>query len=223
MTKEQAIEILSLQDKLNIDTVGKDWKLGKAENGRVVDYPLCVGMEASELLDSLNWKHWKDIDAPDNWVNAEMEVVDIIHFIASWALQDKEEKLFAFTMSEVLIVLDSDGELIPKTKMLIYKSMAEYPDLSSCLIQLKTIMSIMNIDNTVYNLYIGKNVLNKFRQDNGYANGTYVKIWNGYEDNVTVARILDEMDDKGEAVNPETLYSRLKHVYQIALEEAGVS
>ena len=31
--------------------------------------------------------------------------------------------------------------------------------------------------------YIGKNVLNFFRQDHGYKDGTYIKVWNGKEDN----------------------------------------
>ena len=35
----------------------------------------------------------------------------------------------------------------------------------------------------LYLNYVGKNVLNRFRQDNGYKDGSYVKIWNGREDN----------------------------------------
>lgn len=35
----------------------------------------------------------------------------------------------------------------------------------------------------LYLNYVGKNVLNRFRQDNGYKDGSYVKIWNGLEDN----------------------------------------
>lgn len=43
----------------------------------------------------------------------------------------------------------------------------------------------------VYKMYIGKNTLNKFRQDHGYKEGTYVKIWYGHEDNVYVHRYLE--------------------------------
>ncbi len=36
----------------------------------------------------------------------------------------------------------------------------------------------------LYQRYIIKNTLNKFRQDNGYTDGSYIKIWhNGKEDN----------------------------------------
>ena len=35
----------------------------------------------------------------------------------------------------------------------------------------------------LYRHYVGKNVLNFFRQDHGYQDGTYVKQWQGREDN----------------------------------------
>ena len=42
----------------------------------------------------------------------------------------------------------------------------------------------------LYSLYIGKNILNIFRQDHGYKDGTYIKVWNGKEDNVVMQEIL---------------------------------
>ena len=30
----------------------------------------------------------------------------------------------------------------------------------------------------IYKLYVAKNVLNSFRQHNGYKSGEYIKIWN---------------------------------------------
>ena len=40
----------------------------------------------------------------------------------------------------------------------------------------------INMDfDTLHVGYIGKNVLNFFRQDNGYQDGTYNKQWNGIE------------------------------------------
>ena len=44
-------------------------------------------------------------------------------------------------------------------------------------------------------LYIGKNALNEFRQLNGYKDGTYIKIWNGKEDNVIMQEILLKLED----------------------------
>ena len=39
-----------------------------------------------------------------------------------------------------------------------------------------------------------KNVLNKFRQDNGYKTGEYSKVWFGKEDNVHLEEILNKLE-----------------------------
>jgi hypothetical protein len=41
---------------------------------------------------------------------------------------------------------------------------------------------------------VGKNVLNFFRQDNGYKQGSYSKDWNGQEDNEVLVTILNSSD-----------------------------
>ena len=48
--------------------------------------------------------------------------------------------------------------------------------------------------NDAYTQYVSKNVLNIFRQQHGYKEGTYIKIWNGEEDNVVLARLLSQHD-----------------------------
>ncbi|HIP19342.1 MAG TPA: dUTPase, partial [Sulfurovum sp.] len=66
----------------------------------------------------------------------------------------------------------------------------------------------LNLD-TLYTLYVGKNILNQFRQDHGYKEGTYIKIWNGKEDNVTMQSILEE----NENITPDALYKALEEAY----------
>jgi hypothetical protein len=63
--------------------------------------------------------------------------------------------------------------------------------------------------NTLYTLYVGINILNQFRQDHGYKEGTYIKIWNGEEDNVTMQRVLEN----NENVTPDELYKALEAAY----------
>jgi hypothetical protein len=70
------------------------------------------------------------------------------------------------------------------------------------------LQSGLNLD-ALYKLYVGKNILNKFRQDHGYKDGSYIKIWNGEEDNVTMQKVLEE----NENVTPETLYKALEEAY----------
>lgn len=44
----------------------------------------------------------------------------------------------------------------------------------------------------LYFQYVGKAALNRFRWNNGYADGTYVKIWDGREDNEWLTEILNQ-------------------------------
>ena len=71
------------------------------------------------------------------------------------------------------------------------------------------IMSGLNLE-TLYRLYVGKNILNQFRQDHGYKDGSYIKVWNGEEDNVVMKRIWETNAD----IKPDALYSELKKAYE---------
>jgi hypothetical protein len=62
---------------------------------------------------------------------------------------------------------------------------------------------------TLYALYIGKNILNKFRQDHGYKEGSYIKVWNGKEDNVVMQGLLAS----NENITPDELYQELESAY----------
>jgi hypothetical protein len=73
----------------------------------------------------------------------------------------------------------------------------------------------------LYNQYIGKNVLNFFRQDNGYKEGTYIKIWDGREDNEHLVEILTRLDVNDPKLD-ETLYIALQSTYiNIMRQEQG--
>jgi hypothetical protein len=58
---------------------------------------------------------------------------------------------------------------------------------------------------------MGKNILNQFRQDHGYKEGIYIKVWNGEEDNVVMKRAWDENPD----MTPPQLYDVLKSAYPV--------
>jgi hypothetical protein len=64
----------------------------------------------------------------------------------------------------------------------------------------------------LFRLYVGKNVLNHFRQDHGYKSGAYRKTWQGREDNAHLMEILDTLDCAPEAV-PDRLYQVLASRY----------
>jgi hypothetical protein len=64
----------------------------------------------------------------------------------------------------------------------------------------------------LYRIYVGKNVLNRFRQDHGYKEGTYIKNWHGREDNEHLAELTAAIHSEGDAFESE-LYQALARRY----------
>ena len=51
-----------------------------------------------------------------------------------------------------------------------------------------------------------------FRQDKGYKEGTYQKIWNGREDNEYLVEIIDSLDSSQLEFN-DAVYAALESAY----------
>ena len=64
----------------------------------------------------------------------------------------------------------------------------------------------------LYRRYVGKNVLNFFRQDHGYQDGTYRKLWSGKEDNEHLVEINQSLDASSPSYQDE-LYQALEARY----------
>ena len=62
----------------------------------------------------------------------------------------------------------------------------------------------------IHKLYIGKNCLNRLRQNHGYKEGKYIKIWNGKEDNVVMQNLLQKTPD----ITFDKLYINLENIYK---------
>lgn len=69
-----------------------------------------------------------------------------------------------------------------------------------------------------FSLYLAKNALNKFRQKNGYKEGTYKKQWfDGREDNYHVIDIIEEIKNKKEestCLNLDYILSKMQSIYE---------
>ena len=65
----------------------------------------------------------------------------------------------------------------------------------------------------LYESYVGKNVLNFFRQNNGYQTGQYIKTWAGREDNEHLVEIIASLDASQPNFQQE-LYTGLQEKYQ---------
>ena len=198
-------EMFNLQKRLNEETNGLDWKTGATNKGRDIDWMLCIVQESSELINSFNWKHWKNIEAKHDFENAKVELVDIWHFMMSEIIasfDDLEDEFFEQLANDFYLV-DSDicdsssldaKRAIESAKLLMsgalnYEFDNVFDGFFNCMIALQF------TTDELYALYIGKNALNKFRQDHGYKEGTYIKEWNGEEDNVVMMDILKSNTD----------------------------
>ncbi len=218
----QIESMLKLQKRLNDETNGTQWYKGVTKQGKIIDWKRCIFLEAAELIDSYPWKHWKSIDAKVDFENVKIELVDIWHFVMSEALRVAKEQGISFEelAKNIERIIDSiDTKAIEKSK--IYEQIeaieAFVKELFCNFELMRFIKSFFilcaKLDlsfDELYKLYLGKNVLNKFRQDHGYKEGTYKKIWNGKEDNL----IMQEILEKEKEIDFEKLYQRLLEVYQ---------
>jgi len=213
--------MFNLQQKLNDETNGKNWQLGTTKLGKDINWLRCIHMEVAELIDSTPWKHWKNIDDKCDMQNLHIELVDIWHFIMSFALQEKNiPKAIELVNNSCKYTINNNidyKEIITQSEKLSYIA------LNLQINNLVTNESIIQLINQfficckvsglsydmLYKTYIGKNCLNKFRQDHGYKEGNYNKIWNGKEDNVYMTNIIDTM----KTVNFDDLYDSLKKAY----------
>jgi dimeric dUTPase (all-alpha-NTP-PPase superfamily) len=219
------LQMLKLQQQLNDATNGEGWENGMTKNGKLIDWRRCSYLECAELIESYPWKHWKNIDAEPDYENIKIEAVDIWHFIMSQALSDYKTKELG-TIEELadnivnLPNFESFTTAITPTEKNYYEQIEVVEELMGILFcggsTEKLIMSFLDVAmqsslnlDSLYKLYVGKNILNQFRQDHGYKEGSYIKIWNGEEDNVTMQRILDEDTE----ITPEALYRKLKEAY----------
>ena len=221
----EILQMLNLQQQLNDATNGEGWENGITKNGKLIDWKRCAYLECAELIESYPWKHWKNIDADPDFENIKIEAVDIWHFIMSQALADYKTKELG-TVEELadnivnLPNFDAFREPTVTTEKDNYEQIETVEEMMRTLLcggsTEKLVMQFvdvamqsgLNLD-SLYKLYIGKNILNQFRQDHGYKEGSYIKEWNGEEDNMTMQRILDQTPQ----ISPEELYRKLEEVY----------
>jgi len=223
---DRILLMLQLQAQLNDATNGEDWTKGITKNGKTINWRRCIYMECAEMVDSFSWKHWKAIDKEPDWENHQIEVIDVWHFIMSLAIENYSQMLkggiedLAINISELdsfnKIDVNSEAfasqdDVISNVESLIRLSIStdelELETLLADFFDL-VIMSGLNLE-SLYRLYVGKNILNQFRQDNGYKDGSYIKVWNGEEDNVVMKRIWEENGD----IKPDILYKELVRAY----------
>ncbi len=222
---DKLYSMLKLQNDLNDSTNGKSWESGVSKNSKVIDWYRCIYMESCELIDSYPWKHWKSIDAEVDRENIKIETVDIWHFILSQAI--KEARLKGKSLKELSKEISSKDyfQNYLKNPNREFNSFYEEIEVVEELIEAAVkkakvdelfekffeVAKVANLSfDELYSLYVGKNILNQFRQDNGYKSGEYKKIWNKKEDN----EVLQDILLKNPNISPKELYEELEKIYQ---------
>jgi dimeric dUTPase (all-alpha-NTP-PPase superfamily) len=181
--------MLKLQNELNIITCGKDWVLNicNGKNG-AIKWNNAIIVEAGELLDSMAYKWWKkDIE---DMPNAKMEIIDLLHFTLSKIIVSKRPESYFDDVENICITEMHHSERLQK-----YIEFEMQDKSYHALFMLFKLADYFGMDlDQVYALYIKKNVLNIFRQNHGYADGTYIKIWDDREDNYWIDELFDSDD-----------------------------
>ena len=217
------LTMFKLQQELNDNTNGKDWELGVTKQGKEINWRRCIYLEAAELIDSYPWKHWKNINSDVDRENVKVELVDIWHFVMSEVLRVNylnEKKPLAALAKEIEEKIkdidvkreDNYYKEIEAIEELIKKLFCNFEliDFTKSFFELSYKLGL-DLD-SLYKLYIGKNILNIFRQEHGYKDGTYKKVWNGKEDNVVMQEILANNSN----ITPDELYKKLEEQYKKA-------
>ncbi|MDT8428574.1 MAG: dUTP diphosphatase [Pseudomonadales bacterium] len=198
LTSAQAATMLGMQSEMNA-RVDPNWIAA------AYPYLRAVIIESAEAIEHHGWKWWKKqtCDLPQ----LQMELIDIWHFLLSELLlqqQGDQSKALQVLLQGIPSHWQNESvhfdghehalaklDLLGKLELLIGTAAANRIEL----VLFAAIMHDCQMDwQDVYAQYVGKNVLNFFRQDNGYKEGTYVKVWHQREDNEHLVEIMLQLD-----------------------------
>lgn len=186
--------MLTLQNEANEIMGGANWR------ERNLAFHRAIYVEAIELIEHMGaWKWWKK--GKPNVAQATMELIDIWHFAMSWAMvrfddpvqPDAVEKAILKQMHAGVCSYPWGG--VPDevefrnvlVDSLVRQAGANFFGFGAFVY----LMAATGLDfNALFECYIGKNALNRFRQSNGDKAGTYARVWGGQEDNVHLDEIL---------------------------------
>jgi dimeric dUTPase (all-alpha-NTP-PPase superfamily) len=215
LSRQQASVMLRLQCDMNAK-VDANWVRA------AYPYLRAVVIEAAEAIEHHGWKWWKKqtCDLPQ----LQMELVDVWHFLLSEILlrnnadiEQSLSKLLTAIEGEQRDTVLIDGyqhslanmELLDKLELLIALSAVKRLELPV----FASILTDCAMDwHELYRQYVGKNVLNFFRQDRGYKQGTYIKVWGDREDNEHLVEIMASLPADTDQF-PHQLYNALRDRY----------
>lgn len=208
--------MLNLQDGMN-SKVNPDWVSARNNWYRAIQ------VEGVEAIEHHGWKWWKKQEC--DMAQLRMELVDIWHFILSAEIQRQHGNIVQ-AKREMIAELNArnsllkfDGQAYDTAQLALLEMLDLLVGLAAAgrtsLALFDALLRACGMDwVSLFKQYVGKNVLNVFRQDHGYKAGTYIKIWDGREDNEHLVEVL-EMVDLNAADVRDMLYQSLKARYSL--------
>jgi len=194
--------MLELQDAMN-SRINPEWRSAGNEWYRA------IWIECAEMLDHYGWKWWKH-QQPD-MEQVILEIVDIWHFVLSDLLESGNDvEQIADQLTNAFDDTPGQQDIPLAIEALARRTLdKKAADMASFINLLSAVE--LNLDD-LYRGYIGKNVLNFFRQDHGYKQGTYKKLWNGKEDNEYLVEAAARLDVNSPNFQQD-LYNELQGQY----------
>ena len=149
-------------------------------------------IECGELIEHYGYKWWKK-QVPDI-EQVRLEVIDIWHFGLSALFRDgKNIDQIADEIIADLAAHEPNGLEVREATEELALHCLQSKGFSPSRFWDLMLASGLDFD-SLYTAYVGKNVLNFFRQDHGYKDGSYIKNWAGREDNEHLSEMVATMD-----------------------------
>lgn len=205
--KQQILTMLELQNamnsKVNDNWVEQDFAWYRA-----------IWVECAELLDHYGWKWWKK-QTPDA-DQVKLELVDIWHFgLSILLLESVNEADIATAVEQQLAKANPSGDFRADLEGF---TLATLQSKGFDVASFGTLMAGIDLSfDELYTRYVGKNVLNFFRQDNGYQDGSYRKQWGGKEDNEHLVEAVAGLDHTS-TLFKDDLYQALEQRYSSSVK-----
>lgn len=215
-TLEEVQKLFQMQDTLNT-YIHPEWKT------QGFSWGLAIVDECMEIHGHLGWKWWKKGYkvglTEENRKQIQLEVIDIFHFAISYAIQDEYSASFAQANLNKSEYHTQYFNVALKT---IMESAAHWNIALSQWVELAKLAGLTK--QQILETYTQKYVLNKFRQDHGYKDGSYQKEWHidpmdglgpfQCEDNWWLERVVAKLKEGNHNTTDENLlYSELSQLY----------
>ena len=157
------------------------------------EYPFtrAIWIECAELMDHFGWKWWKHQEADFDQV--KLELVDIWHFGLSALMIQHGDSVVDVVADEISRTYTSHDHSEFREAVEVLTGKALEGDFSIVAF-VATMRALPMSFEDLYAIYVAKNVLNVFRQEHGYKEGTYRKSWAGREDNEHLTELAQTLN-----------------------------